>query len=212
MKPSNRIIASCRIKNKAVFLNGKLVFAAANTNFTDFSKSVYSAFKFNYLKYFKMDQLSKLGFMAAELLMHDFSPKNQVKGEDIAVLMANAASSIDTDRKHNDSIQNRHNYFPSPSVFVYTLSNILVGEICIRHQFKGENAFYISKNFDANLICNQANQMLNEESAKAVLMGWVDYEDDQEDALLCWVMPSHEEQLLELNTANYTNLYTSTNS
>lgn len=212
MKASNRIIASCRIKNKAVFLNGKLVFAAANTNFTDFSKSVYSAFKFNYLKYFKMDQLSKLGFMAAEILMHDFSPKNQVKDEEIALLIANATASIDTDRKHNESIKNRLNYFPSPSVFVYTLSNILVGEICIRHQFKGENAFYIHQQFEANLICNQTNLMLDEQSAKAVLMGWVDFEDDKEDALLCWVMPSKDEQLLEFNTTNYTNLYTTTNS
>ncbi|MEJ0079473.1 MAG: hypothetical protein WDM78_00555 [Puia sp.] len=40
----------------------------------------------------------------------------------------------------------------SPALFVYTLPNIVIGEISIRRHFKGENAFFVFKQFDGNFI------------------------------------------------------------
>ena len=99
-----------------------------------------------------MDNLSKLAFLAADLLL-----KNEVnEGEEnnIALLFANKSSSLDTDVKHQESIADRQNYFPSPAVFVYTLPNICMGEISIRHKLYTENSFFIFAQFNAEFFAN----------------------------------------------------------
>jgi hypothetical protein len=58
-----------------------------------------------------------------------------------ALVFANRSSSLDTDFKYQESINSQENYFPSPAVFVYTLPNICVGEISIKHKMQTENAF-----------------------------------------------------------------------
>jgi hypothetical protein len=70
-------------------------------------------------------------------------------------------------------------------LFVYTLSNIVAGEICIRHKIKGENAFFVSEEFDAELITGYVNMVLSPDPMPDALMpnpsipdvcisGWVD--------------------------------------
>ncbi len=203
----NSIVSYCRIKNNQIILNGELVFSAPNANFTDFSKQVYQELKFSYLKYFKMDNLSKLAFMASEVLLNGIKTNILLKPEEIAVYISNAGSSIDTDRKHNESIQNRLNYFPSPSVFVYTLANIMVGEICIKNNFQGENAFFIQPEFDAHFMADYTNQKIENGACKAALTGWVEYDNNKADALLCWIEKSNQENNLEFNAENFYKLY-----
>ena len=202
-----KITSHCRIQNNQIILNGELVFEALNDNFTDFSKQAYQHFKLNYLKFFKMDNLSKLAFVNCELLLRNVNLKEKYKPEDIAVFICNSASSLDTDRKHSESISDRKNYFPSPSVFVYTLPNILVGEICIRNNFKGENSFFVFDTFESEFITAQVNQLLNDNKCKACVMGWVDFENEHADTLLCLIEKSEDENLLELTTENYRKLY-----
>src|SRR5690606_41290579 len=87
-----------------------------------------------------MDALSKLAFMASEMVLRDEENKNT------ALVFANRSSSLDTDMKYQESISSAENYFPSPAVFVYTLPNICLGEISIRHQLQTENAFLVTIN------------------------------------------------------------------
>ncbi|WP_321539372.1 hypothetical protein [Flavobacterium piscinae] len=90
-----------------------------------------------------MDNLSKLAFLASEVLLSE-----QIIAEaenNVALVFANRSSSLDTDVKFQQSIDDKENYYPSPAVFVYTLPNICVGEISIKHQLKSENAFLCLK-------------------------------------------------------------------
>lgn len=97
---------------------------------------LYRRFCGNYPKFFKMDTLSRLGFIAAEILMKDPDRKPS------AIIMANRSASIKNDTDYLATISH-DNYYPSPSLFVYTLPNIVTGEIAIRHQIQGETSFYI---------------------------------------------------------------------
>ena len=120
----------CSIKNNRVTLNGNLIFEESSEDVKSFLKNVYQYLEPNYSKFFKMDTLSKLAFLSAEIILKDVTQKN------IAIILSNKASSLDTDRKHQDSISDKDNYYPSPAVFVYTLPIIGIGEISIRHQLK----------------------------------------------------------------------------
>lgn len=84
-----------------------------------------------------MDDLCKLGYVAAEYLLEGktFAPL------EMGMLLANAASSLHTDIRHQQLIDREGDQAASPAVFVYTLPNVVSGEICIRHKIQGENTF-----------------------------------------------------------------------
>lgn len=117
-----------------------------------------------------MDNLSKLGWLAAEILLMDSPTRTNYNPEDVGVVLANANSSLDTDLKYFESTKT----FASPSLFVYTLPNIVMGEICIRHHFKGENAFFVQEKFDAGFIEQYVNNLVNNNILQACICGWVD--------------------------------------
>jgi len=172
----------CMIQNNQISLNGEIVFDMLPTVFADFSKKAYQHFEISYPKFFKMDNLSKLAFLAAELLL---KTETELETENnTALLFANKSSSLDTDVKYQSSISDNENYFPSPAVFVYTLPNICLGEISIRHQLKSENSFFIFADFNPAFMEKYANILLETNKADKVLCGWVEYYDEEYNAFL----------------------------
>jgi hypothetical protein len=171
------ITASCVISKEAVYRNGQLLFSVSSG---DLIAAAYQYFKLQYPKFFKMDPLSRLGWLTAELLLAENWDTAAYRPEDIAIVLSNANSSLDTDYKYNDTIRD----IPSPSVFVYTLPNIMIGEISIRHGFKGESAFFLSPAFDPTLLAGYTNLLLQQGIANAAIVGWVDLLGDDYKAAL----------------------------
>jgi len=99
----------------------------------------YRSLQIDYPKFYKMDNLSKLGFLASEMIFND-EDNRFIPREDIAVICFNSSSSLDIDTQYQKTIHDNENYFPSPSLFVYTLPNIVTGEIAIRNKFLGETS------------------------------------------------------------------------
>ena len=182
--PENKtyIQSFCTIQNNEIILDGASIFKLESTIFSDFSKKAYQNFEMNYPKFFKMDSLSKLAFLGAEFLLK--KEINNEKENNIALVFSNKSSSLDTDVKYQKSISDVENYFPSPAVFVYTLPNICLGEISIRHQLKSENSFFIFENFNPAFMANYAKVLLNSKKADKVLCGWVEYYDEEYKAFL----------------------------
>ncbi len=151
-----------------------------NENLKSFLKSAYKNLEIKYPKFFKMDNLSKISFLAAEIILKNITLEN----ENIALVFSNKAASLDTDRKFQDSISDVDNFYPSPAVFVYTLPNIGIGEISIRHQLKSENAFFVFENYNARFHQNYENELLQNNNSEAVLGGWVNVDGDNYDAFV----------------------------
>ena len=172
----------CTIQNNEIILNGETIFKSDSDLFSDFSKKSYQHFDVNYPKFFKMDNLSKLAFLVAELLFKN--EIDEIKENNIALVFANKSSSLDTDVKYQNSISDKTNYFPSPAVFVYTLPNICIGEISIKHQLKSENSFFIFDAFNSEFMTNYANILLHTKKAEKVLCGWVEYYNEEYKAFL----------------------------
>ena len=153
------------------------------TNLKSFAKSLYRHLKPSYNKFFKMDEISKLGFLSTEVLLKETDLSEYVK-EDISLVFSNSHSTLITDQNHQKTIEDDDNFFPSPSVFVYTLPNIMIGEISIRHKLRGENAFFIVENFNADLISNHINNLFLANKSKAFVGGWVNQSEDSFEAFL----------------------------
>src|SRR5258708_919479 len=166
----NTITASCRISDHSVYRNGQLLFENKETDLPGFLLSGYHHFKLNYPKFYKMDNLSKLGWLTAEILLKENFRPGFYQPKEVAISLANANSSLDTDLKYYETVKE----IPSPALFVYTLPNIMIGEICIRNNFKGESAFFISPQFDAGFMERTVNYLLDNNILKACICGWVD--------------------------------------
>jgi 3-oxoacyl-[acyl-carrier-protein] synthase-1 len=124
-----------------------------------------------------MDGLSRLGFIAAELLLKAEGAASSDRRSDRAVILFNHSSSIAADLKYQESINDTDNFFPSPSVFVYTLPNIVTGEIAIRHQYCGETSFYILPDKDEEQMKAIIHASFGDIETKSMLTGWVNYDD-----------------------------------
>ena len=178
MGPELHIQRFCHIRNGQISLNGEVIHANDSDSFKDFIKSAYKHFEVGYSKFFKMDNLSKLAFMASEVLLKDETEK------EIALILSNRASSLDTDRSHQASISDSGNGYASPAIFVYTLPNICMGEISIRHKLYSENAFFVFDNFRPDVLFDYGENLILDEKAQKALCGWVEFDGEKYDSFL----------------------------
>ncbi len=175
----------CVIRNGKTFRKTGMEPIPENfVNFADAIKALYRKEGIAYPKFFKMDHLSKLGFLCAELALRGSRVPGSYREEDVGVVISNSSSSLDTDLAYFDTIKEKSSYFPSPSVFVYTLPNILIGELCIRHRIKGENAFHISPEFEPEILEETVTEMIGSGRIKAAVCGWVEKLREDYEALI----------------------------
>ena len=184
----------CGIAGGRLTLNGELFFESdcapdLQTNLTsvagqnyapdenlrrahDFFSAVYERLGVDYRKFYKMDALSKLGFLASELLLKDTD--RETPKEDTGIALFNRSSSLEADRRYQKTISDKNNFYPSPSEFVYTLPNIVTGEIAIRNKIYGETAFYVVADFQQDMLYEAIENMVNFAGMKRVLAGWTE--------------------------------------
>lgn len=173
-----------QIKNNKVALNKSVLYNCEESfDFLEFIKAAYRSMDIKYPKFFKMDGLSKLAFLASEVLLSK-EKLNPEEENNIAIVFSNKSSSLDTDKKHQESIQDKDNYYPSPAVFVYTLPNICIGEISIKHKLYSENSFFIFDSFNAQYLLDYTNSLLSANKASEVLCGWVEFDGITYEAFL----------------------------
>lgn len=127
-----------------------------------------------YPRFFKMDRLSRLGIIASEYLLKDISEQDKAQ---MAVLLFNRSGSLDTDRRYQETIE-ENNYYPSPSVFVYTLANIVEGEISIKNGIHGETSFYLLPGKDEKTMEIIIDSIFRTSGIERMLTGWLDYESE----------------------------------
>lgn len=184
------------IRNGAILKNGTVVSQDAQNQSADsFLVSAYRQMGINYPKFFKMDNLSKLGLLASENLLLGTALNEKYAPDEISVVFANASSSLDADQKYFDTIKD----IASPALFVYTLPNIVIGEICIKNGFKGENAFFVFDKFEAKFLQQYVQTMMLQNTNKACIFGWLELIGNNYEAALF---------LLEKDAADKTNPFT----
>lgn len=141
--------------------------------------AIYRKLVGDYPKFFKMDALCRLGFIASELLLQEDTNRFEPR-EDRAIVLFNRSSSLCDDRNYQSTIADRgENYFPSPAIFVYTLPNIVTGEISIRNKYLGETSFYVLEKLNTTTIEQVVTDAFQDETTTSILGGWLDCEDKE---------------------------------
>lgn len=170
-----------RISNYSIQCNGEILFNTDPQPFQDFAAVCYRHFKITYPKFHKMDNLCKLGFLASDILLINNNLPQNIDPFQIGVVLANKSSSLDTDIKYYNMVKKG---VASPAVFVYSLPNIVIGEICIRNGIKGENAFFISDRYNIPQQVQYVNNLLDTNIIASCICGWVELIDEKYEAFL----------------------------
>ena len=132
---------------------------------------IYRKYVGDYPKYHKMDSLSRLAFLATELLLSWGDVPQDSKR---ATILFNWTSSVVADRCHLGSIAKPGEFYPSPSVFLGTLPNIATGEIAIRHGYTGETSLYITDFRDEALMKKVVGSSFSLGGFRSLICGFVD--------------------------------------
>ena len=158
----------------------------------------YKHFAFDYPRFYRMDNLSKLDG-SRQRYFYRMAVLKFIQPEDVGIVLANKSSSLDTDIKYFESTK----AIPSPALFVYTLPNIVMGEISIRHQLKGENALFVSDRFDAGFISEYVQELFSRRCSKnAVFAVGLNFFGNDIDVALYLVEKSKMETLFPFTEEN----------
>jgi len=167
-----RVISQVTITTSSVTVNGQ----ALETHATgaQLLREVYRDHLGGYPKFFKMDALCRLGYVASELLLRQEQPRQQ-DIDSRAIILFNTSGSMANDTEYQRTIQHADDYFPSPAVFVYTLPNIVTGEIAIANHYRSETAFYLLPQRDEEVMRRMVQATLDSDpSITSVITGWVE--------------------------------------
>jgi hypothetical protein len=208
MTDQHIITGYCLVRHGRMVRNDEVVFQHDASGLAPFAKEAYQHLGVNYGKFHRMDRLCQLGMITAEGLLQNRSLSNEYDSPKMGLVLANAASSLDTDRKHQATIQDHDNYIPSPSVFVYTLPNIVAGEISIRNGFRGENAFFIFDEYEPAFLADYTNRLLTTGKLDACVTGWVELDGNHYDSFLYLVEREGQKSSLQWQRDHQSSLLT----
>lgn len=150
--------------------------------FSEYIRTEYKALAEANMKFFKMDNLSKLAYVASCRLLSGVDLDCQPNR--IGIVLANRSSSLDTDITHQQIVDQKLPEGSSPSVFVYTLANIMAAEIAIKHKLQGELSLFICENKDMEFTENYSRLLIENGVCDAVVCGWCELFKEEYDAEL----------------------------
>ena len=182
----SRGLTASGVRNYRVTIDGKTLVetAPADTLLTE----LYKTHVGDYSKFYKMDPLCRVGFMASELLLTAEDCRQKQWGESRGVVLFNATSSLADDRNYQATIDDSETAFPSPSLFVYTLPNVLTGEIAIRNHYYGETNFVVLPEFDSNTMSAIIEMTFCDKHLQSLVTGWVDCYDETNYNVLMFIV------------------------
>ena len=185
------------LERRILYEDDELVFQrASDYPVSDFFQELYRFLGINYPRFFKMDMLSKTLFLASEALLKDSGLPTQNGNSQVALVFYNRHASLHTDLQFQATIVS-NSFFPSPSLFIYTLPNMALGEVAIRHKWMGENCTFMAPFFDAGHCVDYVSGIIKG-GYNYVLCGWFDFMDDKEEADIYIVSKEKTEQIFNI--------------
>jgi len=171
LKTSKTII----IENNRIVKDNDIIFQSEEKELSTFIRQAYKNVGGVNLKFYQSSDLCKLGSVAALYLLEGVS----FEPGEMGIIMANAHSSLLTDTAHQHIIDTSGDMAASPAIFVYTLPNVVTGQICINHKIQGENTFFINKTCNLDELEDYASLVMKYTGLEYCIIGWCEVLRDE---------------------------------
>ncbi len=159
------------ISSGKITVDGNVVFESETSDFQTFIREAFKSRGESNLKFYKMDDLCKLGYVASAWALDGL----EYGEEECGLVLSGRYGCLDTDIKHQEIIDTEGDASASPAVFVYTLPNVVAGEISIRHHIKGENTWFWSDDETMSDIREYAGLAIQSQNLKYCVVGHLDF-------------------------------------
>ncbi|HOA36743.1 MAG TPA: hypothetical protein PLQ32_00315 [Flavihumibacter sp.] len=173
------ILSACSIRSGLIRVNDNETVIGAGLPPAEFLHALYQYLQPAYPKWYKMDKLSQLGLLASVLLLQKLDLTHKAPSGR-ALVFQSAHGCLDTDVRFADQLED----IPSPAVFVYTLPNIVIGEISIKFGCKGEQAMLLCDKPDAAMLETYVRSLFAEGHTEFCICGWLDVFGEELSATL----------------------------
>lgn len=167
LKPVRRV----QISQGQVNVDETSAFVSSQTDFHTFSREAFKSRGEANIKFYKMDDLCKLGYLASAWLLDGI----EYGEEECGIVMSGKYGCLDTDIRHQQIIDSEGDSSASPAVFVYTLPNVVAAEISIRHHIKGENIWFWSEDETMSDIKKYASILAASRDLKYCIAAHIDF-------------------------------------
>lgn len=180
MNNNTQIIGKLNWQNNKIYLNDNFIAEFTENTPLENIIAAYRALLKPYPKFFKMDILSKAAFVVSEILLQQIEPQDTETNNRTAVILSTASGCIDVDKQFEASRKE----IASPALFVYTLPNIMLGEICIKNKFKGEQLCTICEHYDEEVMMMNVTDLLTHRGTLRCLFGHIEVNEKSIDITL----------------------------
>ena len=167
LNPGRRV----QISQGQVNVDETQAFISSQTDFHTFSREAFKSREEANMKFYKMDDLCKLGYLASAWLLDGI----EYGEEECGIVMSGKYGCLDTDIRHQQIIDSEGDSSASPAVFVYTLPNVVAAEISIRHHIKGENIWFWSEDKTMSDIKKYASILAASRDLKYCIAAHIDF-------------------------------------
>jgi hypothetical protein len=82
-----------KLQDRRAWLNGVVEYVSEAGSVDELFRSIYRHYNINYPKFLKMDNLCKLAFLSAEILLQGTTLLEKYPGEEVGIVLENASSS-----------------------------------------------------------------------------------------------------------------------
>lgn len=174
--PEYQPLGEVRITPCEVVLNGKSL--PVESSGSHLITEIYKSYLSDGSRFYKMDLYSRLAYVATGLLCKD--SMGNCSPEDISLYFFTQNGSVLADRKHLSTFSAPGEYYPSPAIMINTLPNVVLGEIAVRNDIKGETALVMLPCRDNSIMDMVVKASVSDTHPALVICGWVDC--DAEDS------------------------------
>ena len=173
-----RIAGSARYHQGSFAVNGAVRSTAAGDREACIS-AAWAAMGATYDRFHRVDAVSKLVLLCTEALLAPL-PIDEDLTERTGIVLMSRLGSLDTDLRYHSGLVEQN--LASPALFVYTLPNIAMGELSIRHGLHGAGHCLIAAGPDTDRLRQVCTMLLAEEGMHRVICGWADIFADEASA------------------------------
>lgn len=169
-------ISKTIVVNKNYILVDNQTFLSLENKEDDFALQAYKSLNIQYPKFYKMDKMCKWGIICSFILLNN-KELAHIDSYKKCLVFQNTSSSLLTDKNYQKTIDT----IPSPALFVYTLPNIVMGEIAIKYTLKGENTFFVSEKKNLDQLFDYSNILFENEIAKVCIAAYFEITENDID-------------------------------
>lgn len=170
-----------RIYNRSYWLNG--------TNLPEWEglsvAEVFAAMHGDYPRFSDMDDFSRLGFVASEIVLADAHMDRRVRKPNMGIALISRSGCLASDVSYYQFLSQHPEERPAPELFHRIVPTSVCTDIAIRNQITGELALLTMDGFSPSDIFSMVlGSFLGNEALEHLLFGYVDAMGGTESALL----------------------------